>query len=83
MDAIVVPVAGGLLIAAVVTVAVARRHGWTASPPYRRKARTAEDLMTPDVAAALARRTLRRGRLRLNDEPGGTHRGAPGTEGAD
>ena len=83
MDAIVVPIGGGLLIAAVVTIAVARRYGRTGTPFNKRRARTAEDLMTPDVAAALERRTIRRGRLRLSDEPGGGYRDAPGTEGAD
>lgn len=83
MDAIVIPIAGGLVIAAVVAVAVARGYGGTGLRFHRRKTRTAEDLMTPDVAAALERRTLRRGRLRLSDEPGGTYRDAPGTEVAD
>ena len=83
MDAIVIPVAGGLLIAAVVAVAVARSRGWVGMPFHHRNARTAEDLMTPDVAAALERRTIRRGRLRLSDEPGGGYRDAPSSEGAD
>ena len=83
MDAIVIPVAGGLLIAAVLAVAIARSQGWAGMPFHQRKTRTAEDLMTPDVAAALERRTIRRGRLRLSDEPGGGYRDAPGSEGAD
>ena len=83
MDAIVIPIAGGLLIAAVAAVAVARRYAREGTPFRERRARTAEDLMTPDVAAALERRTIRRGRLRLSDEPGGGYRDAPGSEGAE
>lgn len=83
MDPIVITIAAGLVIAAVGAIAIVVRQGATAATSYGRRARTAEDLVTPDVAAALERRTIRRGRLRLSDEPGGGYRDAPGTEGAD
>jgi hypothetical protein len=55
--------------AATTGVGVAVRRRRQATAPFRgRAARPADVPVPPDVAAALERRTLRRGRLRLTDE---------------
>jgi hypothetical protein len=68
-----VVLAVGTVAAATTGVGVAVRRRRSPIGPRIRTALSADIPVSPDVAAALERRTLRRGRLRLSDEAVGAY----------
>jgi hypothetical protein len=63
----------GVVAAASTGLGVALRRRRIPREPRTRPGPAPDIELTPDVAAALERRTLRRGRLRLNDEAAGAY----------
>jgi hypothetical protein len=71
--AAVVLAVGAVVAAATIGVGVAVRRQRNPLEPRTRPGLSVDVEVSPDVAAALERRTLRRGRLRLSDEADGAY----------